>query len=321
MSHSWQQHKVPLKFQVSDRTLFAIEFTLDVRQISLAEATAVPSDPQPPEVFPLPGSTGFLVRSQPVGGTLPVFKWFRGYLRYIPHRFKRYFIDLNQSFDEYVAKFSAKSRSTLHRKIRKFEQHSGGEIEWHRYADAREILGFHALARSLSEITYQERLLDAGLPNTDAFKREMIRRAEGQGVRGYLLLHESRPVAYLYCEVEDGVVIYRYLGYDRAYAKWSPGTVLHWLALEDLFGDQRLQLFDFTEGEGNQKKFFATGSIDCANVYFVCHGVGMLLLLLSHFALTRSVERIGDLLDQLGMKTRLKRIIRFGLKTRDLVRL
>jgi hypothetical protein len=314
MNSGWQRRQVQLKFQVSDRTLFAIGLTLDVREISLAEATVSTSDPQPPEASPRPGSAGFLVRSQPVLGTPPVFKRLLGYIRYIPHRYNRYFIDLNQSFDEYLGKFSAKSRSTLRRKIRKFKAYSGGEIECCRYGDVQEILRFHTLTCSLSKITYQERLLDAGLPNTEAFKREMVQRAEGQGVRGYLLFHESRPVAYLYCEVEHGVVIYRYLGYDPAYAKWSVGSVLHYLALEDLLRDEHLQLFDFTEGEGDQKKFFSTGSIACANIYFVRHGVGTRLLLRSHFAFNSSVERIGELLDRLGMKTRIKRIIRFGLK-------
>jgi hypothetical protein len=71
--------------------------------------------------------------------------------------------------------------------------------------------------------------------------------AAGGQVRAYLLFDGERP--YLYCPVQGDVVIYRYLGYDPDYARMSVGTVLQWLALEELFREARFRMFDFTEGE------------------------------------------------------------------------
>src|SRR5512139_3024605 len=93
--------------------------------------------------------------------------------------------------------------------------------------------------------------------------------AEAGQVRAYLLFDNDRPVAYLYCPASKGVLLYQYLGYDPEYSSWSVGTILQWLALEQLFGERTYELFDFTEGQSDQKRQFSTHSVRCANVYFL----------------------------------------------------
>ena len=47
-------------------------------------------------------------------------------------RFPRYFCDLTQSYEDFLATKSAKSRSTLKRKLRKLKRDSGGKIKWNK---------------------------------------------------------------------------------------------------------------------------------------------------------------------------------------------
>ena len=89
----------------------------------------------------------------------------------------------------------------------------------------------------MAKKTYQEKLLDAGIPESERFVREMESLAAQDQVRAYILFDRERPVSYLYCPVEDGTLIYAYLGYDPDYMKLSVGTVLQWLAVEQLFGE------------------------------------------------------------------------------------
>ncbi|QJQ07721.1 GNAT family N-acetyltransferase [Undibacterium piscinae] len=49
----------------------------------------------------------------------------------------------------------------------------------------------------------------------------------------------------MYCPIVDDALIYAYLGYDPDYLKLSVGTVLQWLALQDMFAETRFKIFDF----------------------------------------------------------------------------
>lgn len=304
--------KVPLKFQVSDRTLFSISVSVVMRNGFSFENMSALHDPEPPVDKPHPGSSGFLIRSLPIELSVTTFKKFGGYLRYIPYKYPRYFAEVDQSFEKFTGKFSGKSRSTIRRKIRKFDDHCGGEMKFRSYRSAHEIGEFQSCARQVSELTYQERLMDAGLPNTADFNREMGERAKKGDVRAYVLFHGDKPVTYLYLEIENKIALYRFLGFDPDYRRWSVGTILHWFALEDLCNDQDVNRLDFTEGAGTQKEFFSSGSAYCADVFFIRKSILMKLLLRSHFHFNRAVECLGDYLEHIGLKTKIKRIMRFG---------
>jgi hypothetical protein len=63
----------------------------------------------------------------------------------------------------------------------------------------------------LSALTYQERLLDAGLP-ADALG-EMQDLARRDAARAWLLFIDGRPASYLYAPAEGAALRYAYLGY------------------------------------------------------------------------------------------------------------
>jgi CelD/BcsL family acetyltransferase involved in cellulose biosynthesis len=87
-------------------------------------------------------------------------------------------------------------------------------------------------------------------------------------VRGYVLMSEGQPAAYVFCQIEHDVIIYKHIGYDENFAHNSPGTVLLYLILQRLFneGEFRLRDFDGTEYYA-YKEFFATRAINCARVF------------------------------------------------------
>ena len=89
--------------------------------------------------------------------------------------------------------------------------------------------------------------------------------AAADGVRGWLLLIGGEPAAYLCCTAQGSALRYDYVGHDPALNDLSPGTVLQAAAMEALFAD-RFARFDFTEGEGQHKRLFSTGGVDCVDV-------------------------------------------------------
>jgi len=92
-------------------------------------------------------------------------------------------------------------------------------------------------------------------------------------VRAFLLFSEGRPVAYLYLPAAGATLIYAYLGYDPAFEDLSPGTVLQLEALKLLMAEGRFARLDFTEGDGQHKRLFATGGIPCVNVLLLSPGL------------------------------------------------
>lgn len=233
-----------------------------------------------------------------------------GLWRYVPARYRRYYIDLGMGFDAYMATFSGKSRSTLKRKVRRFRDAGGGELDVREYATPEAMPEFHALARSLSEQTYQHRLMDAGMPDGDAFREELVARAAAGRARGFVLMMQGRPAAYMYCPVDDGVVAYERVGYAPELRHLSPGTVLFQHAIATLFAIPGLAVFDFTEGEGEHKEFFSTGCVECADIYFLRRNLRTCVPVTAQRAAAAGSRLAAAALDALAVKPLAKRLLR-----------
>lgn len=303
---------VHLKYHLGEVPLFSVGFELAVLSTHFTRLSQRPEETLEAVRTGTRERDGILLRSHPIDQRLPRIGRARDHdlLRYVPSQYERRYIDFEGTFEDYLKRFSSKSRSTLRRKVRKFAKLCGGEPRWRTYRTPAETEEFYRLAREVSRKTYQERLLDAGLPETDEFRKEMLEGAERDETRGYLLFHEEKPVAYLHCPIHDGVVFYGYLGYDPEYAKWSPGTVLQHLALEQLFQEPDLKMFDFTEGEGAHKSFFSTHGVLCADIYYLQRTLRNRFLVRLHAVLDAFSRATVRLLDRLGLKERIKRLIR-----------
>ena len=131
-----------------------------------------------------------------------------------------------------------------------------------------------------------------------------------EDARGYLLMHERKPVAYIYSPCLDGILYYQFVGHDPEYNSFSPGTVLQYAVLEELFTSNGVSLFDFTEGEGRHKSFFSTDSIRCADIYYFRRSLRNRLVVRIHASVDGFSRGLGTLMDKIGLKAKLKRWFR-----------
>ena len=198
----------------------------------------------------------------------------------------------------------------MKRKLRKFAKASGGDIEGDTFRSIVEMDRFHSLATEVSNLTYQEKLFDAGIPTNQNFIKKLHELAESDAVRGFILFLEGKPISYLYLPIKDKRVIYGYLGFNPAFAKHSPGTVLQLLALEYLFAENRYELFDFTEGEGTHKKLFSTNEWFCGNVFYLKATHKNRIILHLHLALRHLSDFTDKIITKSGLKRRLRRVLR-----------
>jgi len=129
-------------------------------------------------------------------------------------------------------------------------------------------------------------------------------------VRAYILELNGAPIAYLCCPATDGILYYGYLGYDPKHAALSPGTVLQYLVFESLYAERKFRAFDFTEGEGEHKRFFGTSETHCADICYFPATPGASFWVGLHVGLDRVSTGIVRLLDRLGVKSRVKNLLR-----------
>jgi CelD/BcsL family acetyltransferase involved in cellulose biosynthesis len=305
---SWERGPVALKFQLGDIVFAKAVLSLFRRSARLDEHPLDDCDmPEPPPQ--LDGAHGYVVWSHPIAKKLPILRARSDAILYAPQQYRRFFVDLSGGFEGYMKTFSGKTRSGLRRKLRKFTEASGGIIDWKQYRTPDEVATFFSLAKSVSAKTYQERLLGVGLPADPTFIASACAMSKEDRVRAYLLFLHGKPIAYLYCPVSEQVVSYDRLGYNPAYASLSPGTVLQLLVLEALFSEE-FTTFDFTEGEGQHKEMFSTGSRLCGDVFVVCRRLVPISIIVLHHAMNRASATAGVTLDRLHLKSRMRRLIR-----------
>ena len=252
---------IGLKFQIGARTLATMPRRLVRVPFSLDAALAA----TPPVLAALPDDAdGYLVTSLPEPMLAGLDR--RGLLAFVRQRYRRYYIDLAAGEAAWLAGLSGSARSGLKRKAKKLAVANGGTLDIRRYHDAEAFADFHPRARAVSSTTYQEKLLGSGLPDDAVSVRHLASLAAEDRLRAWLLFLDGAPVAYLCCTADGESLCYTYVGHDPAHNDLSPGAVLQVEAMRELFAEGRFARFDFTEGEGQHKRQFATGGTACADV-------------------------------------------------------
>ena len=298
---------VDVKFVAGSKVLFSVPKTLKTVSLSLPEAVSGAA-PQLPDLSP--GDDGYRILSAPAGSASSLLEQHPAMMIGGAQEYRRHYIDMAGSFDDYMARFSGKTRSTLRRKHRKLLKDIGGEAEFREFRTPAEMDEFRDLALPLSRRTYQAKSLDAGLPEDAASHEERRRLAQNGNVRAYLLCAGGEPVSYLYLPIDQQTSSYAFLGYDPAYSRLSPGTVLQLEALERLFAEQRFRYFDFTEGEGAHKAMFGTDSVECSSFLLLKRDTSNRLLLGSLAAFDSSVAAARTLAEKTGALAAARRALR-----------
>lgn len=298
--------RVALRIEIAGRTLGHIRRELAVVPHGLDDILTPTARTMPPA-----GRDGWLLRSLPRDRLPALRAELDGWLVVERQAYPRHYVPMaGQGFDDWWQGFSSKTRSTLSRKARRLADQFAGGTAVCAYRTADEIDEFMDIAAILSAQTYQSRLMQAGLPVSDADCARAVAAAAEDKVRAFLLFAGDRAIAYLYLTVERDVLIYAYLGYDPAFAALSPGTVLHVEAMRALFAEGRFRAFDFTEGDGAHKAQFGRASVDCADILVLRPTLRNRAAL----GLMSGVDRLAgagkSLLERLGLRAKAKALIR-----------
>jgi hypothetical protein len=250
-----------------------------------------------------------VVSGQPLSDDLPPIFKKEGSVGYVTINENRYFIEFEGTFEEYLKKFSAKERFNLQRQVRKFSEGSGGTINAKQYRRPSEIRSFIDMARAISQKTYQA-AMGIGMPDSEDFLAKAVELAEQNRALGFILFMKEKPVAYSYFTVQKDTLVYSMIGYDPEYRKLSPGTTLLYLMLESFFSTREFRYMEFGGMETGYKRHFATGQIRCARIHYFRPTISNQIFVLSHHLSVRLSYSLGKVMDLIGIKDKLKRLMR-----------
>jgi CelD/BcsL family acetyltransferase involved in cellulose biosynthesis len=304
MAPAMSSSSLPLR--LGRRTLWRFERLLLRQRVTLEEGLTGDTPPLPALSA---AAAGYFVSAVPAE-VVPALRARHPELKgFVRQRYSRSCARLDLTFEDYLEGFSARSRSTLRRKVRRLAERSGGALDVRMFRTVDEVDAFHRHARSVSARSYQERQLGAGLPDGEAARADMSRLAAADALRGWVLFLEGHPIAYLHAPAEEDTLIYAHLGHDPDFAEWSPGTVLQFEAMRQLMAERRFRWFDFTEGDGQHKRLFATDSLDCVDLLLLRRTPANLFIGHSLTAFDAVVERTKRTLARLGVDRAIRWVI------------
>jgi CelD/BcsL family acetyltransferase involved in cellulose biosynthesis len=229
---------------------------------------------------------------------------------YSPSLHAHSLVDLAESIDAYMAARPRKHRHEITRKLKRFAALTGDDATIEVCSTPDAIDRFFDAVAPLAAATYQSRLLQAGLPLDAAFRAECRTAAAADRIRGFLLRARGAAIAFGFCRVHGDRVDYVHTGYAASARDLAPGYVLLHAMIEWLIGERRFALLDLGYGDAQYKRCFATRSLDCATIQIWRRGPRAALLIGAHRACDAVSNRLAALLDRLGVKPALKRLLR-----------
>jgi hypothetical protein len=233
-----------------------------------------------------------------------------GFLAYQPELpAPRPILQLGESFDDYMQKFSSKHRSTIRRKIRKLRESPFGEMRLARYEKPDQVTEFVDLAIEVSRKTYQWKVHQRGLSDTDVVARRLAFAAEHGWMRCYLLFCGDKPYAFLTGYQHDGCFLLDEIGHDPALSSHSAGTVLQFLVVEDLFAYNRPVFWDLQD-YGLYKEALSTESFPQGKMFLFKPGIRSRALIAGDRACRSVTGAASRTLDRWKLKNKVKSFLR-----------
>ena len=295
----------PLVFRLGPYRLTQLEFDLTIIDLGPKAIAGAGVDARV-----LPSDRALFLKSAPDRLGLRSSDFAEKMLVYPFYDYQRSWVVTEGGFDAYFSSFSKVSRKGLKRRCKKLAELSGGTIDIRRFDQADLMPAFHADAREVSAKTFQEKLMDDGLPASHSFVETMASSALAGRCHGTILYLEGKPISYLYCERQGEGWLAAYGGFDPAYACHSPGTVHLLKILEGYFDDPGCVYFDFGPGRSDYKQFFSTHDEPCSDILVLDRTPANRLATGVHRSLASLSEVVIGLAETLQLRERLRQKIR-----------
>jgi hypothetical protein len=206
-------------------------------------------------------------------------------------------LELKGSFKQYLSTMDRKTRYKLRKFVRDLQEQGKGPLECVRVVSEDQIQEFLCSAVQISEKSWQHRELGPRVANT-AHQAEEFKDLAGRGLlRCYLLKSGNQAIAFVIGYQFEGVFHYVEIAYDEAWAEFSPGTVLLYMLIEDLFQHDSPRILEFgSGGDLLYKRRFSTNECEDATLLLFRRTVGNQVLRACFLTFSSAVRLVKRLL-------------------------
>lgn len=216
----------------------------------------------------------------------------------------------SNSFSEYLSSFRKKKRYNLNRNVRLLSDAVEKDYSMERITHPDQVEKFLNAVDHVYERCWQKKTYGShqhGTVENITYHQSIARLG---WLRSYLLICAGSPVAYIIGYQYEGRYYYEYIGYDRAWAHLSPGTVLTYLMIEDLHNFNRPKILDFGYGENTYKQIFGNFSYEANNTGVVKNGSKMHLAMLVQLALSQLYISVYEILIKTGLDKKARKLLK-----------
>lgn len=165
-----------------------------------------------------------------------------------------YVIQVEGDFGTYERKLASKSRKKIKRYIRKLEETAGASVHTVCYRTPEEMNALFEQLTRVWEKSWHARVGRQHVPSESYLKK----LAQSGWIRAYVLVVGDQPVASVLGFQYRGSYYYEAPAYNQDWQDRSPGIVLLFYLLKDLYERDRPTRFDFGFGYGQYKEVFGT---------------------------------------------------------------
>lgn len=186
------------------------------------------------------------------------------FMHVIHSKLPHYRFQLPATLEQCLSARLAKTRKKIDARERALVRDTGSECriveirksaDWARYADALE---------DMMNNTWQARALGHTFRVNDT-----VHVSEKGWLRSFLLMAGNEPAAFVLGYQGFGTFIYEKIGFDRAFARYSPGTILLYRLLARLYESDTPRYVDFGVGEADYKAHLGNDVIHAGSVMLV----------------------------------------------------
>jgi hypothetical protein len=222
-----------------------------------------------------------------------------------PHRL----IDLDGNFEAYLSGLGKGTRKDLKRTIKRVQE-LHPEIRTRRFCDPEDVETLLRDVEQVSKKTYQWHLLGQGV-GASPLQHRKLSHAAGLGIlRSYVLYANDRPIAFRVGYAYRGTYFSQAVGFDPEFAKLQIGIYLFTETIADLASDPGITRYDFLYGDAPHKERLSNAARLEQHFYLVPRTPRRTVAALLFQGLNSASAAVGNFLEELGLKQRVKKLLR-----------
>jgi Acetyltransferase (GNAT) domain len=202
------------------------------------------------------------------------------------------YLEPGASLESFLEGKQKRTRNTLKRRVKKLREHGAGCLECIRVETEDQVDTFYESAFTVAEKSWQHANLGQCLEETSLYRKNLQSLARLGVLRAYLLKCGGIPCAFVIGYQCEDTLQFEQTAFSSDFARLSPGTVLYYMMLEDLYRYRPPRLVNHGVGVTPHKRLFSNRESVDTSVHLFRPTIRNRLLCTAH-ALFNSALGVG----------------------------